>query len=777
MGEVYLAQDTRLNRKVAIKLLRKDLPSGDWHNRLGREATLLAQLNHPNVVNIYDIIELEDEGLALVMEYIEGHTLHILLRERKVDTVERLRWLAEIASGLSAAHGAGIAHHDLKAENVLIGKDNIAKITDFGIAELEPDYTEDALALGKLAGQLLQDDPAISPTVTHLVKRLTNKMPTMRPDSAAAAAEFRRAWHEQTQEETPLPGDISTPAGKIPFVRTLAALIVMLGVVIAAVYVLKPDPQREFVAILPTVIAAHSPLTERQQLSLRATIQQAMQQSVIDSKGLALISSGDTLLVSGTHAQKARALGADSLLASSLHCEDTSCQLTIERLEGEEATVTAQRSFGILTDSPLESHEAVQRQWHQLFPTEPTTGRAASAISAGDYRKYLHLHEAFVRSSIPAQAVLTGVEDVLGRADRFLPLYRLYTDVSLHLYEDMGDTAYLDRLEDILTRAQNWAGGSFFLQRSWFLLAIHRSEFNVAANIIEQLRASREDDFLIEGLSGQLYYEMGDYSKAEAHYARAVILRPGITSYYARARNLFYLGQNDQSMASLTSLLELYPYHTGALGLQGLILLEAGELAPAVKAFTESLAIQPQNSLQRSNLGLAYMLQGEYGLARDQFELSYERGSRDPILVLNLADAESMSGNAKRAADLYQSLIDRFEVEQYQMDMIAVSQAFAQLGRYEEALAALKYIENNGDDGAEISFNAALVYTLAGQNISALVEIRQSLAGGMSGIWFTLAWFDRLCPEPRFSALLEEAGVAGRCPPQAAAISPAAVTP
>ena len=67
MGEVYLAQDTRLGRKVAIKHLRGDLPGGDWETRLRQEARLLAQLSHPNVVQIYDIIE-HDDGLALVME-------------------------------------------------------------------------------------------------------------------------------------------------------------------------------------------------------------------------------------------------------------------------------------------------------------------------------------------------------------------------------------------------------------------------------------------------------------------------------------------------------------------------------------------------------------------------------------------------------------------------------------------------------------------------------------------------------------------------------------
>lgn len=134
MGLVYRARDTRLDRQVAIKCLRTELFEAHYVERFKREALLLAKLNHPNIVQIYDFIEAPDQ-LALVMELVEGQNLQLHLREHIVPFSQRMRWLTEIAQGLAVAHDAGIIHRDLKAENILINQRKVAKITDLGIAK------------------------------------------------------------------------------------------------------------------------------------------------------------------------------------------------------------------------------------------------------------------------------------------------------------------------------------------------------------------------------------------------------------------------------------------------------------------------------------------------------------------------------------------------------------------------------------------------------------------------------------------------------------------
>ena len=133
MGEVYLAEDTRLKRHVAIKRLKRQQGEGENSQKLQHEAILLAQLNHTNVVQVYDIIDLTSETV-LVMEYVEGKTLGRHLQEQVVTYYQRLVWLLQIAQGLAAAHKSGLVHKDLKLDNVLISAEGAAKITDFGIA-------------------------------------------------------------------------------------------------------------------------------------------------------------------------------------------------------------------------------------------------------------------------------------------------------------------------------------------------------------------------------------------------------------------------------------------------------------------------------------------------------------------------------------------------------------------------------------------------------------------------------------------------------------------
>ena len=153
MGTVYLAYDARLDRCVAVKQYHgsPDI-SPERRERFRREARLMAGLNHPAIVQIYDIIYADDTD-SMIMEYVPGQTLRHLLRDRPF-AIDRVLVLArQIASGLAMAHDRGIVHRDLKSENILVNAAGQAKITDFGIAkdivhEEEMALTEDNAMLG-----------------------------------------------------------------------------------------------------------------------------------------------------------------------------------------------------------------------------------------------------------------------------------------------------------------------------------------------------------------------------------------------------------------------------------------------------------------------------------------------------------------------------------------------------------------------------------------------------------------------------------------------------
>src|SRR5262245_28281831 len=136
MGEVYLAQDTNLGRKVALKLLPPAFTRDQERvRRFEREARSASALNHPNILTIYEV-GVVGETHFIATEFIDGQTLRERLRGGRLELSEALDIGAQIANALSAAHEAGIVHRDIKPENVMVRRDRLVKVLDFGLAKL-----------------------------------------------------------------------------------------------------------------------------------------------------------------------------------------------------------------------------------------------------------------------------------------------------------------------------------------------------------------------------------------------------------------------------------------------------------------------------------------------------------------------------------------------------------------------------------------------------------------------------------------------------------------
>src|SRR5262245_36595507 len=136
MGEVYLAEDKRLYRKVALKLLPRQFTNdADRVRRFEREARAVSALNHPNIVTIFDIGQ--TDGLwFMTTEFIEGQTLRQMLTENKLPPLpDVFRIATQIADALQAAHDLGIVHRDIKPDNVMLRRDGYVKVLDFGLAK------------------------------------------------------------------------------------------------------------------------------------------------------------------------------------------------------------------------------------------------------------------------------------------------------------------------------------------------------------------------------------------------------------------------------------------------------------------------------------------------------------------------------------------------------------------------------------------------------------------------------------------------------------------
>ena len=337
MATVYLARDLKLDREVAIKLLADNLAGDDEvRKRFSREARLAARLDHPNVVQVFDVGEDEDRPY-IVMEHVRGGTLEDRLSERRsLGPEEALRLLGQLCEGLGHAHAKKLVHRDIKPQNLLLREsDDCLKITDFGIARAAEDTTRltrpgkvvgtdrymapeqladgrispatDVYACGVVANEVLAD--AGSPELHEVIGRCLRDDPDERfgdaselgealatADGNGAVGVVRRIKSQrgttgrlsagQATADWPAPTTVKSGRlrGRRGFLRIALALVVIAAVAVGVVIAIdssdssspsKAKPARQAAPAPTAVPRSDDPATQAKQLAdfLRAQSQ------------------------------------------------------------------------------------------------------------------------------------------------------------------------------------------------------------------------------------------------------------------------------------------------------------------------------------------------------------------------------------------------------------------------------------------------------------------------------------------------------------------------
>jgi serine/threonine protein kinase/tetratricopeptide (TPR) repeat protein len=177
MGEIYLAKDARLGRKIALKLLPSLFTrEPDRLRRFRQEARAVSALNHPNILTIHEIGQ-QDDAHFIATEYIEGQTLRERMANSSMKLLEVLDVAIQVASALAAAHKAGIVHRDVKPENVMLRADGYVKVLDFGIAKLTEKPSE-GVPSNSDAATLVRTEPGmVMGTVTYMSPEQARGLP------------------------------------------------------------------------------------------------------------------------------------------------------------------------------------------------------------------------------------------------------------------------------------------------------------------------------------------------------------------------------------------------------------------------------------------------------------------------------------------------------------------------------------------------------------------------------------------------------------------------
>lgn len=846
MGSVYLAFDTVLERHVAIKKLNHKFLETELKNRLHREAKLLAKLNNPNIVQVYDYIE-SDQDIAIVMEYVDGETLTSIQKRQCYSSNQALHWLIQIVDGLLCAHKGGVIHRDLKTDNIMLNQHHQIKIADFGIARSHSDphtihhhlhgsYSSlspeqalgqpvsqqtDVFALGLLMYNLFAnkhpfgDISAPAKFMQHLIIGEFEPLEHACPTLATSLIVLNHALLKANPQERPhnlnevkntlcealepfepsavnndtLPLKPSTPINSFSSKQNtdkkthnnktqtksqaksisqkilfLALLIFMLCAASLGTQYYWPEPHR-YVAVLTPAINKSNPLTKKQQLYLLASIRDALEQGVINTKKLSLINIQKRGENQEDKIKIAKASGADTFISTELICEKERCDIQLQRIQLSMHTIldqkvqdntkntysfhsvlVQQKIWPILIDTQyLTITHDLPSYLHSLFPEYKQ--KQDTRTQSLSEEAYLWLLEMRYQVLNEGQETHINWEQLLNAADQYrdyAPYYQLFIHLSQHLYIDTLEDHYLNVAYQQLRKAQNTLGLSVWLVEAYFRIALRLKQFDKAQLWLEKMSTMKTDKATQLHNTALLANYRGEYQRANTYYQQAIALRPNIKLWQDKAVNHWESGDNQSAIQALQEVFLLDSSSYDALVFIAEIYLSSGQLNEAIQQYSKVIDINPQ-AHHFNNLGLAYELKGEYTLAYQAFLNAIKYAPKNTSVIINLADTLQLLNKKDEAQEYYQKVLTLNKNKTDDDSLLITALAHIQLDNKTKSLDAIALALRKDPNNPEVLFNAALIYSLADQGDVAITYIKQSLAQGLHPIWINLPWFNTLC--------------------------------
>ena len=855
MGEVFQAYDRRLDRRVAVKLIRPARAQDETaRERFRREARAAAGLSHPAIVQVFDVVE-ADSGEAIVMELVDGESLAARLARGPLPAAEAVRLGREIAEGLAAAHDRGLLHRDLKPENVMVTAAGHAKILDFGLAKrlegegsltedrrvvgtfkamspeqaggLTLDARSDLFSLGSLlyemlggrppfAGRseletltricthrqvpLLEVDPAIPPALSGLVDRLLEKEPALRPRSArevsaalaaiatigtiAAGASGPEETVDGGATRVPAAGGTAAPtwipgppAGRAPPSRSATRRVqavrwaIVLGLLAALTAVLlgrleRPGPGAGGTADGPLRVVVRRPQIgagagETAQL-LAASLEISLLRSLLGFSGLAA-EAGDA---AGTPLQVARALAADEVLTSRLDCVRERCQIAFQRVRGSDGQVLwSSRSFSADADRPYLVEEAVQGYLAEAYAGFPRqAGAPRLEVRPADYTRYLRLRRAYDdkrAGETPALGELIAeLETLRASSPQFVEAYVFESEVRQQRSKTSQDPADLERAAALLQQARRIAPADPRPLAGQFGVALLRGQWERAEQALAELERLQPGDPTLLINRARLLEKRGEREAALALMREGAAKFPSWRNLLRAAHMEFAQGHFPAARGYVEQLLANAPESYEGLTLLAQIEFLHGDLDRAAALYARLVERSPR-PLERSNLGTVQIYLRRYREAEASFRKVLAEEPEDPFALLNLADTLSLQGRTDEAAALYRQVVRATSLDTRDWQVLSTrAQAHAHLRQSPGAVEAVQKMFRIAPEGAQVAYEASLIYAVLGDRNAARFNALEALEQGIEPRMFALPWFDPLRSDAAFAAAL-----AGRTPP------------
>lgn len=819
MGVVWAAWDERLERRVALKQIRPEAADDPVsRERFHREARAVAQLDHPCIVRIHDLLETPD-GDWLVLQYVEGPTLAERLRQGPLAPEQVVSLARDVLGALEEAHAQCILHRDLKAENVILAPSGRAMVLDFGLAKLHaPSHLEsatwsagvvgtframspeqangfpldarsDLFSLGVLLYEVatgvspfqggtpvetmtwvcthLQPPvrelaPTIPEPLSRLIDALLEKDANRRPRNVSEALSRiepgkRMALRDDSE------GTVSKPPYRgmrhprlLPLVAVLA-LAAAVGGILA--WRLRAPREPLYVAVARPEIGLG---VGRENVMLAGSALQAASLRALTSlEGIAALAPDrqEPGEPAPTVQRLARILAADEVLTSSLDCQKHHCLAVLRRLRGTDGRLLDIQTFEIPLDDfqLLETATATYlRQGYDGFWSRPESSRLQ--VRSEDYERFLRVQKKW-EDERPAdiEPLLADLAEIRAGSPLFIDTYLLEARLASRRFFDTRDNRYLDRSFELIDQARSLDSEDPRPLITLFVVALPAERLAEAVEALQELEELLPGDVWTLQRRALLSEQQGDGRQA-LKLLRAATERHPSAGFLMDLANLeMRLGEIPAARTTLERLLHELPDHPGGEKLLAQLELEAGSLTRAAELYTHLVRRRP-GFAELSNLGLTQLLLGRYDEAAASLRRAYDLAPKSSAAALNLADAEMLRGRRHEAEALYRRCLELAEQDPaptFWQTLSAKAQAEAHLGRAPEAAATIQKAVVASPDNPDLAFIASLVYTVIGDTASAVASAERALSSGFDQRWFSLPWFDPLRQEPAFRRLFD----------------------
>lgn len=657
MGVVWLAEDPRLHRKVALKMVRTaDADTTEGRQRLLREARAAAALSHPHIAAVHDVLDI-DGKVIVVFEYVEGETLAARLQRGPMSVTEAIEVSWQLADALAAAHAEGVIHRDLKPSNVVLGPDARAKVLDFGIARLVPAGADMSVSAPGTIGVGLVGTPGYAAPEQYLSRNV---------DGRADLYALGVMMFEMITGRRPFPGNdaiqLATSVLRDDAPRMASGgLWVPPALETLVSRLLQRDPNRRpasgdemLVELSPLRDTESSPLARRTVL-----LRQRIPTSTLVAAALALAVVA-AIVIRLQWMESTRPLGPASPVVAVLPLTNTSGDESNDYLGAglAESLITSLASVPAVT---VLSRGAVEES-RQQNPDRASFVRALDA-------NYV------VTGSVQAVADRLRVTLNLERADATVAwgqtvegpsrdLFTLQTQLATALTDAINDQSPADThptpaappTASEAAQLAYWKGRAHLDRRD--LSGSVQTALKEFENAVEA-----DPGFAIAyaGLAEAqwlVYVQTSDKAwadKAMASTATALRLEPNRPSVrYIAALTLHRGGRFEEAKAEVERALALQPTYEDAIRLHGTVLMRLGQIDAGLAQFRRAMAIRPNAVSLYSDMGSALYAASRFPEALDAFERAITLSPGSAVSLTRAGVTSQQMGDTQRALDFYE---------------------------------------------------------------------------------------------------------------------------